>query len=129
MERLTPYVMAALLAAFAAWTALAWSHPGPAPAQQVTPGAAEGKLVWQRRNCMACHQIYGLGGYLGPDLTNVLVRRGPDYVRTIVRDGRPPMPQIGLSEREIDRLIDYMEYVGRTGRFPPEGRPLRGFNN
>ncbi|MBK8357424.1 MAG: hypothetical protein IPL13_19205 [Saprospiraceae bacterium] len=30
-----------------------------------------GKLIWQDYNCNACHQIYGLGGYLGPDLTNV----------------------------------------------------------
>ena len=35
---------------------------------------AEGRLVWQKYNCHTCHQLYGLGGYLGPDLTNVYSR-------------------------------------------------------
>ena len=28
-----------------------------------------GKQVFQQYNCIACHQLYGLGGYLGPELT------------------------------------------------------------
>ena len=31
---------------------------------------AAGRIVWQKNNCQSCHQLYGLGGYLGPDLTN-----------------------------------------------------------
>ena len=33
--------------------------------------STNGKLIWQKYNCQSCHQIYSLGGYLGPDLTNV----------------------------------------------------------
>ena len=29
-----------------------------------------GKALFQQNNCIACHQLYGLGGYLGPELTN-----------------------------------------------------------
>ena len=38
--------------------------------------ACEGKIVFQKYNCISCHQLYGLGGYLGPDLTNVISEKG-----------------------------------------------------
>ena len=31
--------------------------------------AADGRLIWQKYNCQSCHQLFGLGGYLGPDLS------------------------------------------------------------
>ena len=34
--------------------------------------AVSGRIVWQKYNCQSCHQLYGLGRYLGPDLTNVV---------------------------------------------------------
>ncbi len=37
--------------------------------------AIKGKQIWLQNNCQTCHQIYGFGGFLGPDLTN----RGKDY--------------------------------------------------
>ncbi len=65
-------MIGAAVALFAAYTvcvdagpiALRKPHPVGAP-------AAAGKLLYQKYNCQACHQIYGLGGYMGPDLTNV----------------------------------------------------------
>ena len=38
--------------------------------------AITGKVLYQKYNCTACHQIYGLGGFLGPDLTIVVSQQG-----------------------------------------------------
>ncbi len=75
-------------------------------------------------NCVACHQTYGLGGYLGPDLTNVMERRPAVYVRAVLRDGIREMPAFQLSEQEIEQLIAFLRYLDTTGRFPAQGWPL-----
>ncbi len=38
----------------------------------LTEDSRKGKLLFQEYNCISCHQLYGLGGYMGPDLTNVI---------------------------------------------------------
>lgn len=68
--------------------------------------SAKGKAVFAALRCGACHMVSGEGSSLGPDLTEVGARRGPDYlrrkilqpssaieegvvmVRAVVRDGR-----------------------------------------
>ncbi len=129
MERCTPRVIAILIAAAAVWTGFAWTHPGPEPARRASPLAIEGKRVWLSKNCQACHQAFGLGGYLGPDLTNAMSRRGPVYVRSLLHEGRGVMPRLGLDDREVDALVEYLAYVDRTGRFPATGPKPDGFNN
>ena len=130
MERATPWILAALAAAFAGWSAYAYWHPGTAPSIDAPPARApEGKQVWLARNCQACHQVYGLGGYLGPDLTNVVQDRGVPHVRQVLRTGFRDMPRFDLSDAEIEDLIIYMEYVGRSGRFPLARWPTSGLEN
>ena len=114
---------------FVCWTAYAWVHPGVESAALPPEAAVEGKKVWLKKNCMTCHQQFGLGGYLGPDLTDALERRGEKYVRWILRHGRGEMPDLELEEADITRLIAFLEYMGRTGDFPPKADPLKGFNN
>lgn len=85
---------------------------------QVKPngGAIQGKLVFQKYNCTACHQIYGLGGFLGPDLTSVLEQGGnrETYIRAILKSGTQRMPNFRLSDEEINGLIDYLKFVNET---------------
>jgi nitric oxide reductase subunit C len=128
-ERVTPFVITPLFLAFCGWTAFVYLDAPPHPAPPVTVEEASGKRVWQHRNCMACHQIYGLGGYLGPDLTNVATRRGDATVQKILREGTKLMPRLGLSEQEISDLGAYLKAVDRTGVFPPKNGPLQGMNN
>ncbi|PKL95336.1 MAG: nitric-oxide reductase [Gammaproteobacteria bacterium HGW-Gammaproteobacteria-8] len=82
--------------------------------------ARVGQQVFQHYNCIACHQFYGLGGYMGPDLTNVISNRGPAYARAFIVGGTARMPAFGLSEDEVDALIAYLTFVDSTGRYPPE---------
>jgi nitric oxide reductase subunit C len=78
-----------------------------------------GKMVWQRYNCIACHQVYGLGGYLGPDLTNVYSIRGKDYIKAFLMAGTPTMPNFNLSDAEMNDLISYLNNIDSSGKSDP----------
>jgi len=85
-----------------------------------SPEAKRGKLVFQEYNCIACHQIYGLGGYMGPDLTNALSRRenGETIARAYLISGTDRMPNFNLSKDEVDALIAFLKYLDRAGNYP-----------
>lgn len=75
--------------------------------------AMRGKLIFQKYNCTACHQFYGLGGYLGPDLTTVMSQKGKGeiFVKAILKSGTKRMPDFSLSENEINQLTEFLKYV------------------
>ena len=83
---------------------------------------AEGRLVWQKYNCHTCHQLYGLGGYLGPDLTNVYSRSGNNeyYIRAIVKSGVKQMPAFEISEEEMNALLQFLKNVNQSGSSNPQ---------
>lgn len=82
--------------------------------------AQKGKLIWQQKNCQACHQIYGLGGHLGPDLTNVYSNRTEAYIRAFLKVGTPVMPDFQLSKNEMDDLVEFFKYINLTGISDPK---------
>lgn len=81
-----------------------------------TKDAASGKLVFQKYNCISCHQIYGLGGYMGPDLSQVMVAegKGEAYVNAFLTAGTDKMPRFDLEDQEKADLIAYLRYVGKA---------------
>ncbi|MHB8259964.1 MAG: c-type cytochrome [Bacteroidia bacterium] len=87
-----------------------------------------GKLLYQKYNCTSCHQLYGLGGYLGPDLTNVAASPNNQdwaYARIILQNGTLQMPNFNLKENEIDELLAYLSYVNETGISPVKKFEIR----
>lgn len=82
--------------------------------------AAAGKLSWQKYNCNACHQVYGLGGYLGPDLTNVFSARGPVYIEAFLKNGTSIMPDFHLNQVEIKNLLGFLRQLDASGRSDPK---------
>ncbi|MCG3165387.1 MAG: Nitric oxide reductase subunit C [Bacteroidia bacterium] len=89
-------------------------------AEYFTQEAANGKLLYQKYNCTACHQLYGLGGYMGPDLTNVMSAngRGEFIVRAFLKSGTQKMPNFNLTDDEINDLVAYLSYVDKSGISP-----------
>lgn len=81
--------------------------------------ADEGKKVWQEKNCIACHQIYQLGGYLGPDLTNTFSEKGPEYIKVFIQNGTAVMPSFDLTARETEALLAYMKQIDASGSADP----------
>lgn len=85
----------------------------------MSTAADEGKFVWQQKGCNSCHQVYGLGGYLGPDLTNVYAKGGPEYIKAFLSSGTAVMPKFQLSEQEISNLVAYLKSVDSSGKSNP----------
>ena len=80
------------------------------------PKAVEGKQIYQKYNCQACHQLYGLGGYLGPELTILTSPKGKGelYAKAILKTGTERMPNFHLQDNEIDDLVEFFKYVNET---------------
>ena len=93
----------------------------------ISPLALEGKKVFQKYNCVSCHQMYGLGGYLGPDLTNTISEKGEVYARTILKYGTAKMPNFHLNDHEITSLIDLLKEVDSSGTFPVKNFDITWF--
>lgn len=81
--------------------------------------AAKGKILWQQKNCTSCHQIYGLGGHLGPDLTNVSSQRSPEYIEAFLMSGTNVMPNFHLTKEEIEALKSFLKSVDKSGKADP----------
>jgi len=97
------------------------------PEKPLPPGvnkdlAVQGRIVWQKYNCQSCHQLYGLGGYLGPDLTNEYstLYKGEDAIRAFVRSGTPQMPAFSnMTEEELKSLVEFLKMTDASGKSDP----------
>lgn len=83
--------------------------------------AVEGRLVWQKYNCQSCHQLYGLGGYLGPDLTNVAGKYNSngDVLKFFFNGGIRQMPRFDMSEKEKNLLVEFLKFTDASGNADP----------
>jgi len=106
-----------LVAAYVIYTSFVYTQ-GTFTENPITASASHGRQIFRENNCIACHQLYGLGGYMGPDLTNVISNKGQNYVRTFLEKGTAKMPDFNLKENEIRSLIDYLSYVDSTSNYP-----------
>lgn len=83
--------------------------------------AGDGRMVWQKYNCQTCHQLYGLGGYLGPDLTNIISQpgKGETLLRAMVKTGNKQMPAFNLSDKDLSDLIEFLKSTDASGNADP----------
>lgn len=112
--------MAALVGAFALQTWLVYSDPTGRSSPPLTVLAAEGRGIWHRHNCQSCHQLYGFGGFLGPDLTNAVDGLSPARLDSILTQGSQQMPAFGLAAEERDAVAQFLREVGETGVSQPK---------
>lgn len=93
----------------------------------LTPQVIAGKKIWETRNCIGCHTLLGEGAYFAPELGNVYVRRGPDFIKAWIKaqptgaPGRRQMPQFNLSDEELDNLVAFLKYASEinAAKWPP----------
>ena len=77
--------------------------------------AMEGREVWLNHNCQSCHQFYGFGGFLGPDLTNASSRLDRARLDEVLTTGVAQMPAFSLSADEITAVAAYLREMDGTG--------------
>jgi nitric oxide reductase subunit C len=95
--------------------------------QNITAQVAQGKRIWETRNCIGCHTLLGEGAYFAPELGNVYVRRGPEFIKAWIKaqptgaPGRRQMPQFNLTDQELDDLVAFLKYASEinTNKWPP----------
>ncbi len=118
-------ILVTLVVAFAVYSALVYTaQPNLTQERPLSVSAAHGQRLYQEYNCVACHQFYGLGGYMGPDLTNVISRKGDAYARAFISSGSLRMPNFDLNEAEVGSLVDFLEFVDGSGQYPAESHEI-----
>jgi putative heme-binding domain-containing protein len=58
--------------------------------------ARKGSDLYAKLNCAACHIVKGQGGTLGPELTDIGVQRGPQYLRQALVEPGVTLPNSTL---------------------------------
>jgi len=77
-----------------------------------------GLHLWRSYQCGTCHAVFGLGGHIGPDLTNVMRRRSETFVRHMLRHGAGAMPALNLGDVAAGEMIAYLHHLDRLATYP-----------
>ncbi|MDI9256243.1 c-type cytochrome [Flavobacterium sedimenticola] len=113
-------VLLLLLLLFTAYNYTLYTNQSDYGRIRLSEKALQGEKHWRENNCNACHQLYGLGGYLGPDLTNVYSFRKKDgnYLKAMFNSGVKAMPRFDFNETEKEELLQFFIEVDQTGTYP-----------
>jgi hypothetical protein len=103
----------ATIAAMAYLTVLGALAGAPTEIELATsPQFQEGKEVTASSGCLGCHKIGENGNTLGPPLTNIGDRLGPDAIARTLVNPTSPMPSYRKLQEEnpeqFDKLVDYV---------------------
>ncbi|MEN8376699.1 MAG: c-type cytochrome [Gemmatimonadota bacterium] len=101
---------ALLVAAFLIQTTLVYSDE---PTGSLDAEALRGRELWQRNGCQVCHQVYGQGGFLGPDLTNAYSRVDTLRFASLLTVGSGQMPSFRFSSDDIADLREFLRALDR----------------
>lgn len=85
------------------------------PSVELDEVAQQGRRIWLNNNCQACHQLYGFGGFLGPDLTNAAGRLQKQQLADRLALGEGQMPKFEVSPVEVDALWAFLTAMDESG--------------
>lgn len=96
-------------------------------APEITREVDEGKMAWQKYDCIGCHTIFGNGSYFAPDMTKVMERKPKSYIKKFLMDPKSvkaaaAMPTLGITSDEADKMIAFLEWISQvdTNGWPPK---------
>jgi len=118
-------LLAALVGAFAFQTWLTYADSAGRAAPPLSEQAARGRALWHEHNCQSCHQIYGFGGFLGPDLTNAAKRLTATRVDSILTEGTDVMPAFRFGKSDRRAIGQFLAELDLTGVGQAKARKRR----
>ncbi|HSM59417.1 MAG TPA: c-type cytochrome [Longimicrobiales bacterium] len=104
------WLLGVLVACFAVQTFLVYADEATG---QLSEAAVRGRRLFHRGSCQVCHQLYGQGGFLGPDLTNAASRVDDTRLASLLTAGSGQMPAFGYSEAQIADLKAFLVELDR----------------
>lgn len=112
-------ILGTLILVFVIYNTIIYSSDKDYGTVQLSKKAQQGEFLWLQNNCNACHQLYGLGGYLGPDLTNEYSKIGNEkFLKAMFNSGTKSMPQFYFNSYEKESLIQFLKEIDQTGYYP-----------
>lgn len=112
--------MLALVSVFGFYNFMIYTGDDSGHQKRLSDKALKGQELWQQNNCFSCHQLYGLGGYLGPDLTNVYSaeNKGAEYIKAFLNSGIKAMPKFHFTDEEKEVIVTFLKEVDESGYYP-----------
>lgn len=97
---------------------------------ELGPKIAQGKLLWEKNDCIGCHTLLGEGAYFAPELGNVYERFGKSkeaimgFIKSRPANGIPgrrSMPQFNFTDEELEALAEFLKYASEinSANWPP----------
>jgi len=108
-------LMGSLVAAFCGQTAMVYLDDTAENLPKMSPLGVQGRRLWHEHNCQVCHQIYGFGGFLGPDLTNAIQRLSRARLDEMLTKGNAQMPAFHFDSEQIDAIETFLGELSDTG--------------
>jgi len=127
MRKLYSFVFMGLMLVYAIFNTIIYTAKSEYGNVKLSHEAVRGETLWLKNNCNACHQLYGLGGYLGSDLTNVYSASGKseEVLKTFMISGVKSMPKFNFSPGEQDAILQFLKEVDQTGYYPDRNARFR----
>ncbi len=94
--------------------------PAQTHVDKITPAVARGKRIWEHNNCMGCQTLLDEGACHAPELTKVVERRGPEFLRVFLKDpqatfpGQRKMVNCNFTDAQIDDAIAFLDWCGKV---------------
>lgn len=103
-------MLSALVACFALQTGLVYSDDVDIV---LSADAVEGRKLFHDGSCQVCHQLWGQGGFLGPDLTNAASRVDETRLASLLTVGSGQMPAFDYDADELRYMRAFLEEIDR----------------
>jgi cytochrome c oxidase cbb3-type subunit III len=89
---------------------------GKTPVAQVAGDDRRGRGLYEKQQCTTCHAIRGTGGAFGPDLTDIGLRRGPEFLRRSLMEPEAYVPENFMQYRWFRPIPDNFLLVNAVNR-------------
>jgi nitric oxide reductase subunit C len=104
------FMLAGLVACFVIQSGLVYSDDTDLVLSET---AIEGRRLFHVYACQVCHQTWGQGGFLGPDITNAASRVDSARLTLLLTVGSGQMPVFGFSGSQIASIRAYLQELDR----------------